>query len=202
MPTARLIRMAGLLGVTTSFAQRKLHLGYRTARLLADGCLGRAGTRLRGHEFHYASIETSGDDAAFAQVSDAYGGNAGSSGRPARPGVRQFLSPDRGGIMTATLRPRGAARFRRGIPGRAGDPDRMAPGRAAVQRRGRYPTALIEHLLDLAQLSPSVGNSQPWRWVRVDSPGRARRDPRQLPRQQRGRAARRMPGERARAMRR
>jgi 5,6-dimethylbenzimidazole synthase len=28
---------------------------------------------------------------------------------------------------------------------------------------------LIEHLLDLAQLSPSVGNSQPWRWVRVES---------------------------------
>jgi 5,6-dimethylbenzimidazole synthase len=31
------------------------------------------------------------------------------------------------------------------------------------------PPALIEHLLDLAQLSPSVGNSQPWRWVQVDS---------------------------------
>jgi 5,6-dimethylbenzimidazole synthase len=31
------------------------------------------------------------------------------------------------------------------------------------------PAALIEHLLDLAQLSPSVGNSQPWRWVRVAS---------------------------------
>ncbi|MFC0238895.1 5,6-dimethylbenzimidazole synthase [Rhodopseudomonas telluris] len=35
--------------------------------------------------------------------------------------------------------------------------------------------ALVEHLLDLAQLSPSVGNSQPWRWVSVDSaPMRAR----------------------------
>ena len=32
------------------------------------------------------------------------------------------------------------------------------------------PEPLIEHLLDLAQLSPSVGNSQPWRWVRVESP--------------------------------
>lgn len=30
-------------------------------------------------------------------------------------------------------------------------------------------SALIEHLLDLAQLAPSVGNSQPWRWVSVDS---------------------------------
>ena len=34
------------------------------------------------------------------------------------------------------------------------------------------PEALIEHLLDLAQLSPSVGNSQPWRWVRVASPAK------------------------------
>ena len=32
------------------------------------------------------------------------------------------------------------------------------------------PAPLIEHLLDLAQFSPSVGNSQPWRWVRVESP--------------------------------
>jgi 5,6-dimethylbenzimidazole synthase len=31
------------------------------------------------------------------------------------------------------------------------------------------PQPLIDELLDLAQLSPSVGNSQPWRWVRVDS---------------------------------
>jgi len=31
--------------------------------------------------------------------------------------------------------------------------------------------ALIEQLLDMAQLAPSVGNSQPWRWVRVESSG-------------------------------
>jgi 5,6-dimethylbenzimidazole synthase len=28
----------------------------------------------------------------------------------------------------------------------------------------------IDYLLDVAQLSPSVGNSQPWRWVKVESP--------------------------------
>ena len=33
----------------------------------------------------------------------------------------------------------------------------------------KVPEAMIDHLLDLAQLSPSVGNSQPWRWVRVES---------------------------------
>ena len=65
--------MAGLVSVSTSFARRKLHLGYRNARLTNDGCLGVAGTRLRGHEFHYASVETLGDDAPFALVSDAYG---------------------------------------------------------------------------------------------------------------------------------
>jgi 5,6-dimethylbenzimidazole synthase len=32
------------------------------------------------------------------------------------------------------------------------------------------PEALVDRLLDLAQLSASVGNAQPWRWVRVDSP--------------------------------
>ncbi len=31
------------------------------------------------------------------------------------------------------------------------------------------PEGLIEDLLDTAHLSASVGNSQPWRWVRVDS---------------------------------
>ena len=31
--------------------------------------------------------------------------------------------------------------------------------------------ALVEHLLDLAQQAPSVGNSQPWRWVEVASEG-------------------------------
>ena len=67
-------RMAGLLSVETSFAKRKMSLGYRDATLLVDGALGRAGQRLRGHEFHYASITTLGDDVPFAQTRDAYGG--------------------------------------------------------------------------------------------------------------------------------
>jgi cobyrinic acid a,c-diamide synthase len=54
--------MAGLLAVETSFAQRRLHIGYRRARLLADGPLGLGGTEVRGHEFHYASILSVGDD--------------------------------------------------------------------------------------------------------------------------------------------
>src|SRR5262249_35139177 len=39
-------------------------------------------------------------------------------------------------------------------------------------RRDPVPAALIERLLDLACLAPSGGNSQPWRFVRVDDPAR------------------------------
>ena len=73
-------RMAGLLGVQTSFATRRLHLGYREAHLAAAGCLGDAGTRLRGHEFHYATIVAAGDDAPFALVTDAYDSPPASTG--------------------------------------------------------------------------------------------------------------------------
>ncbi|MDR7126087.1 cobyrinate a,c-diamide synthase [Pseudotabrizicola sp. 4114] len=65
-------RMAGLLGLETSFAKRRMHLGYRLARL-AQPCAGfTAGTLLRGHEFHYASI-LSQPDAPLATVVDANG---------------------------------------------------------------------------------------------------------------------------------
>ncbi len=63
--------MTGLLGHSTSFAKRKLHLGYRSARLLSDGALGRAGSTVRGHEFHYATLTAAGDDAPFAEVADS-----------------------------------------------------------------------------------------------------------------------------------
>jgi cobyrinic acid a,c-diamide synthase len=65
--------MAGLLGHATSFAQRKLHLGYRTARLLADCPIGVAGASVRGHEFHHASVIAPGRDAPLAAVTDAQG---------------------------------------------------------------------------------------------------------------------------------
>jgi cobyrinic acid a,c-diamide synthase len=68
--------MVGLLDVSTSFAKRKLHLGYREACLIEPSCLGAAGTRLRGHEFHYASVVDQGGDAPLALVSDAYGSAA------------------------------------------------------------------------------------------------------------------------------
>ncbi len=65
--------MAGLLDVTTSFAKRKLHLGYRTLHLTHDSCIGPAGTCFRAHEFHYSSVQTAGGDLPFAMVAEAHG---------------------------------------------------------------------------------------------------------------------------------
>jgi cobyrinic acid a,c-diamide synthase len=72
--------MAGLLGHSTSFAQRKLHLGYREARLIADSAIGSAGQVIRGHEFHYATLSSPGRDAPLAELADAQGQQLGTDG--------------------------------------------------------------------------------------------------------------------------
>lgn len=65
-------RMAGLLGLVTSHAQRRMHLGYRQATLHAPVGGLAAGARLTGHEFHYSTI-VSQIDAPLAEVRDAEG---------------------------------------------------------------------------------------------------------------------------------
>lgn len=65
--------LAGLLPLSTSFAKRKLHLGYRRATLLADGPLGKAGTAFRGHEFHYAVITAENQARRLFDLTDAAG---------------------------------------------------------------------------------------------------------------------------------
>ena len=64
--------MLGLLGLVTSYAERKFHLGYRLARAVSDNCLFAQGTRWRGHEFHYSRILDQPDQPLFS-VSDAEG---------------------------------------------------------------------------------------------------------------------------------
>ena len=64
--------MSALLGLETSFATRRMHLGYRLAKLVAGMPGQEAGARLRGHEFHYATI-LSQPDAPLAIVQDANG---------------------------------------------------------------------------------------------------------------------------------
>ena len=64
--------MAGLLGLVTSYQARKMHLGYRAARLSADMPGFAKATLLRGHEFHYSSIMDQ-PDPPLAVVHDAMG---------------------------------------------------------------------------------------------------------------------------------
>jgi cobyrinic acid a,c-diamide synthase len=73
-------QMAGLLGHATSFARRKLHLGYREATCLAASPLGPAGTTVRGHEFHYATLVAAADDAPLVDLIDGQGRALGPSG--------------------------------------------------------------------------------------------------------------------------
>jgi len=49
-------KMAGLLRLETSFADRKLHLGYRVIEQQSDLPFGTKGTAFSAHEFHYSSV--------------------------------------------------------------------------------------------------------------------------------------------------
>jgi cobyrinic acid a,c-diamide synthase len=48
--------MAGVFPFRVRMLPRFKALGYREVTLTADGLLGPAGTRVRGHEFHYSEI--------------------------------------------------------------------------------------------------------------------------------------------------
>lgn len=61
-------QMAGLLDLDTTFATRKLHLGYRQLQAIAGPFAG----RWSGHEFHYASTVTARGTPLFA-AQDAEG---------------------------------------------------------------------------------------------------------------------------------
>jgi cobyrinic acid a,c-diamide synthase len=71
--------MAGLLGHATSFARRRLTIGYREARL-AGGNAVFPGARIRGHEFHYATLADAGADLPLADVADGQGRSLGPMG--------------------------------------------------------------------------------------------------------------------------
>jgi len=65
-------KMAGLLGLSTSYKKRKFHLGYRRAKLKRSIMGFKKGCTLRGHEFHYCTI-TEQKDKSLAEVFDADG---------------------------------------------------------------------------------------------------------------------------------
>jgi cobyrinic acid a,c-diamide synthase len=72
--------MTGLLGHSTSFAKRKLNLGYREARLRADSPIGPPQAIVRGHEFHYATLVAPGNDEPLVELADAQGRSVGTGG--------------------------------------------------------------------------------------------------------------------------
>jgi cobyrinic acid a,c-diamide synthase len=73
-------QMAGLLPLATSFADRRLHLGYRCVTLLSNGPLGGAGACFRGHEFHYATVVQDGGADRLMTATGAAGTDLGACG--------------------------------------------------------------------------------------------------------------------------
>ena len=69
--------MAGLLPLTTSFANRKLHLGYRELKPLTVPWK----QNLRGHEYHYSTIEAQSGGAPLFHAHDAAGNDLGPIGQ-------------------------------------------------------------------------------------------------------------------------
>ena len=72
--------MAGLLPLETSFAERRLHLGYRVVTAASDSPLGAAGLCYTGHEFHYATVVREGPAAPLFTVADARDTDLGQAG--------------------------------------------------------------------------------------------------------------------------
>ena len=64
--------MLGLLGLVTSYAERKFHLGYRQAKSVCQTPLFAATSKWRGHVFHYSRILEQPDTPLF-DVTDADG---------------------------------------------------------------------------------------------------------------------------------
>ncbi|MEH6526316.1 MAG: cobyrinate a,c-diamide synthase [Sneathiella sp.] len=73
-------QMLGLLPITTSFSEPKLHLGYRNAILQQDSFLGSKDTLFKAHEFHYAHMTATSSQSALFGISNARDENLGSVG--------------------------------------------------------------------------------------------------------------------------
>ena len=72
--------MVGLLGHSTSFARRRLTLGYRRGMLRTSSPIGVAGGSVRGHEFRYSVMLDAGGDEALLDLFDAQSHALGPAG--------------------------------------------------------------------------------------------------------------------------
>jgi cobyrinic acid a,c-diamide synthase len=89
-------RMLGFLPLTTSFATRKLHLGYR--RLMPLGDLP-WDVPLAAHEFHFATIVSSGEGEALFEAASADGKSLGPIGHVISSGGATMISQDQAQIL-------------------------------------------------------------------------------------------------------
>ena len=69
--------MAGLLSHVTSFATRRMHIGYRRLTPIRDDVWT---SPLRGHEFHWSILENAGSDDPLFQQANAQGDDLGLTG--------------------------------------------------------------------------------------------------------------------------
>jgi len=83
--------MTGLLPVETSFASRRLHLGYRQVTTTAPSPLGPEGAVFRGHEFHYASILTEDNATPLFATENARGDDLGTAGTAIGSAAGSFI---------------------------------------------------------------------------------------------------------------
>ena len=90
-------RMLGLLGHATSFAKRKMNLGYRQAQACAPiARWARPATIVRGHEFHYAQMIAPGADEPLAELADGQGSRSGLPAAGAAMSPARSSTPSRG----------------------------------------------------------------------------------------------------------
>jgi cobyrinic acid a,c-diamide synthase len=73
-------QMCGTFPARAKMLPRRRALGYRQVELLADGLLGPAGTRVRGHEFHYSDVEMPEEIERCYQLSRRDGERPGTEG--------------------------------------------------------------------------------------------------------------------------
>ena len=90
--------MAGVLPMSVRMLPRLKSLGYREVTLTGDGLLGPAGTRIRGHEFHYSEIV----EPPPASLSRLYRLTASRGGDPCREGYS--TEPGAGQLRPPALR--------------------------------------------------------------------------------------------------
>ena len=103
--------MAGLVPIDVALEAGTLHSGYRDLSIATESMLGPAGTRLRGHEFHFSRVLSGGDCLSPAySMHDCDGEPLGCEGWSDRSLLASFIhlhfgqEPDLAGRLVAAAR--------------------------------------------------------------------------------------------------